>query len=324
MSRYAFIDLSSLPAPDVIEPLDYESILADIKADYASRNPEFGASTLESDPIVKLQETAAYRELLVRQRANDAARQRMLAFATGTNLDHEAARVGVQRLLLDAGDPEAVPPVAPTYESDDDLRLRAQLAPEAMSTAGGEASYIFNALTAGETPATVEVASPAAGMVIVTYTFDPDGVAGAVKDASVQSPEPGTVLVTILGRTGDGSVDSETIDAVTARLSGKYVRPLCEDAPVQGATISSYTVTAELEIYDGPDKAVVLAAAGASLQATADKRHALGENVTADVLDAALHVPGVRKVNLIDWEDVICDDAHAPYMTASDISEAEA
>ena len=51
------------------------------------------------------------------------------------------------------------------------------------------------------------------------------------------------------------------------------------------------------------------------MQTVAAARHVLGESVTADVLDAALHVPGVRKVTLNGWVDVICNDSEAPYMT---------
>ena len=117
------IDLSQLPAPTVVETLDYESVLAALQADFTARYPAFTAA-LESEPVLKLLEVAAWRELIVRGRVNDAARACMLAYALGSDLDHLAALYGVQRLLLDAGDPTAVPPVPPTYESDARLRAR--------------------------------------------------------------------------------------------------------------------------------------------------------------------------------------------------------
>ena len=315
MSRFAIIDLPALPPPDVIDALDYETILADVKADYVERNPEYGALALESDPIVKALETTAYREMNLRQRVNDAARQRMLAYATGSNLDHLAADVGVARLVIDAGDPEAVPPVAPTYESDANLRRRAQLAPEAFATAGSEGSYIFNGLSVGETPQAITVNSPEPGSITLTFSFDPDGIAYGIKGIAPESPEPGSVLITVLGWEGNGEVDAGILAAVTAHLSSRYVRPLCDDVTVQSATILEYAPVATLYLYAGPDQAVVEAAAEASMQAVAFARHALGESVTTDVLDAALHVPGVRKVVLTDWEDVVCEDNEAPYMT---------
>ncbi len=120
--------LTSLPAPDVIQPLDYETILASIKADYIAANPSFTAD-VESDPVVKMMETCAYRELGVRQRVNDAARALLLADSSGTDLDHLAFTYyqGLTRLLVDPGDAAAIPPIPPTYESDDRLRERCTL-----------------------------------------------------------------------------------------------------------------------------------------------------------------------------------------------------
>jgi phage-related baseplate assembly protein len=323
MSRFSFIDLSALSAPDVVEPLSYESVLAEMTADLIARDPGFDA-LLESDTAIKVLESCAYRDFLVRQRVNDAARRRMLAFATGADLDHLGADVGVERLLLDAGDPDAIPPVAPIHEDDDAYRLRIQLGPEALTTAGSEGSYVFNALTAGDTPSTVAVASPQPGVVTITYTFDAAATGGRIKDVDVDSPEPGSITVTLLGHDGDGEVAPALIATVEEHLSAKYVRPLCDEVTVQSATIVGYSVDATLEVYDGPDQTVVLAAAEASLDAVAAKRHAIGEQVTGDVLDAALHVSGVRKVTLNGWVDVICAADEAPYMTGATIGVAGA
>lgn len=328
MSRYAAINLSALAAPNVVEALSYEAIVAELKAALKSATvkiiPDWNPD-LEGDVLVKLLEVVAYREFLLRQRVNDAARARMLAFAAKTDLEHEAARYGVTRLLLDPGDPEAIPPIAPTYESDDDLRLRTQLAPEALTTAGSEGSYTFHGLTVGEQPASVEIDTPAAGVVVMTYTFDPTGLAAKIKDVNVERTKPGTVRVTLLGRDGDGTVNAETLAAARAHLTGKYLIPLNDEVLVQGATIRPYTVVASLRVYEGPDRDVVLAAARASLAAVAEKRHALGEMVTADVLDAALHVAGVRRVILSPaWENVLCGGTEAPFMASAAIAIAEA
>jgi phage-related baseplate assembly protein len=49
------IDLSRLPAPAVIEPLDFEQILSALKADLISRDPELADTlSLESEPLTKL------------------------------------------------------------------------------------------------------------------------------------------------------------------------------------------------------------------------------------------------------------------------------
>ncbi|EMA1803187.1 baseplate assembly protein, partial [Cronobacter turicensis] len=61
------IDLSQLPAPDVVEELDFEAILAERKATLISLYPEEEQDAiartlaLESEPVVKLLQENAYR-----------------------------------------------------------------------------------------------------------------------------------------------------------------------------------------------------------------------------------------------------------------------
>jgi len=271
MSGYSAIDLSLLPVPDVVETLDFEVILAAMKADLAARAPELAAVlALESEPVVKLLEVAAYRELLLRARVNDAAEAVMLARAVGADLDNLAALFGVVRLVISPGNPSAIPPVPPTLESDADLRRRAQLALEGFSTAGPEGAYVFHALSA----------------------------AADVLDASAVSPSPGDVLVTVLSRTGSGAAPAPLLATVAAALNADEVRPLCDNVVVQSAAIVSYAITATLYFYPGPDSAVVLAAAQTAATAYAAAQHRLGRDVTRSGLFAALHQPGVQRVEL--------------------------
>lgn len=322
MSRFAAIDLSRLPAPDVVETLSFESILRAMKDDFAARHPGFDA-WLESDPAIKLMEAAAYRELLIRQRVNDAARSVMPAFAAGADLDHLAAFYGVERQALDPGDPDALPPIPPTREADGDLRRRVQMAPEAMTTAGAAGSYVFNALSAGETPATIDVASPEPGRIVVTHVFDPNGFSAKVKDATAVSPAPGNVVVTVLGRDGNGAPDRATLDAVRTRLSGDRVRPLGDRLTVRAAAIVDYRVEAVLYPCDGPDVEVVKAEAERRFWRYAADQHVLGGAVARSGIDAALHVPGARKVEPVGWRDIETDEAHAPYCVGLDLRVAE-
>ncbi|MFT7099201.1 MAG: phage-related baseplate assembly protein [Rickettsiales bacterium] len=41
MPSFTAIDLSKLPAPDVIEKLDYETLLTDYIDDFKSKNPNY-------------------------------------------------------------------------------------------------------------------------------------------------------------------------------------------------------------------------------------------------------------------------------------------
>lgn len=286
------VDLSRLPFPQVIEPLDFEAIYAAALAQFQVYFPAFDA-TVESDPVVKLLQLFAWRELVLRQRINDAARAVMPAYATGSDLDALAALVGVERFILDPGDPENDVPA--TLESDDALRRRMVLAPEGFSVAGPSGAYIFHALSA-----------------------DSD-----VLDASATSPDPGEVLVTVLSRTGDGTPDPEVIAAVEARLTATGVRPLTDLVTVQAATIIPFTVEADLTFLPGPDSGVVLATAQAQLDDHLAAVRRLGRDITRAGIIAALCPEGVHNVDLVEpAADVACTAEEAGHCTAITLTDA--
>lgn len=289
---FTAVDLSRLPFPAVVEPLDFETILAAMLADLRARAPEFDA-LVESDPAFKLLEVAAYRELILRQRVNDAAKAVTLAYASGSDLDHLAARYNVARLVIDPGDQGIYPPRAPAYESDADLRLRVQLAFEGFSTAGPDGAYLFHALSAH----------------------------GQVLDVSVHSPTPGDVVVAVLARGGDGTAAATLLAAVDAALNAEQVRPLTDRVSVQSALIVPFTVDATLTLYPGPDAAVVLADAQARLAAFLASNHRLGRDITRAGLIAALCTAGVQNVALAaPAADIVITIVQAPHCTASSVS----
>ncbi|WP_018694442.1 baseplate assembly protein [Algicola sagamiensis] len=145
------INLSELPAPNVVEELDYETIFQAMLSDLQSRDPSFNA-LVESDPATKILEVAAYRELLLRQRVNDATRSVMLAYANKHDLDNLGALFGLSRH---------------ENEQDPAFRTRIQLAFEGLSTAGPIAGYQFHALSASSQVKDVHVNSPSPGVVSV-------------------------------------------------------------------------------------------------------------------------------------------------------------
>lgn len=162
-------DLVSLPAPAVIEPLSFETIFSELQTEFQSRYPDYSA-LLASDPAVKLLEVAAYREILLRNRINAAAKASLLAFATGSDLDHLAAFYGVTRLL---------------NESDEALRLRTRQRIIGFANAGGAAHYRYWALSASPEVADVEVDSPEPGRVRISVLAkgEEQTVSDAVLDA---------------------------------------------------------------------------------------------------------------------------------------------
>jgi phage-related baseplate assembly protein len=288
------IDLSQLPAPSVVEPLSHATILAEVLAYLEAQLPDVFVGLLPSDPAYKVAEALAYRELLLRARTNEAAKQCMLAYATGENLDHLAALVGVERLLVDAGNPSAIPPVPPTYETDEALRLRVQLAPEGYTNAGSVGAYRYHALSAS----------------------------GQVKDVGVSTPVAGTVQVVVLGQAGNGVPTTPLLNTVSTALNAETVRPLCDTLQVVGCTALNYTVSATLSLGTGPDPTTVLAAAQAAVAAYVAAQHRVGETVALSGLFSALHQAGVDNVVLASpTANVVATATQAPYCTAISVSQ---
>jgi len=294
MTAFTAIDLSRLAPPDAIEPLDFETILQAMRDDLIARDPSLAeVLALESEPINKLLEVCAYRELLVRQRVNDAIRAVLLATATGSNLDHLGTLFGVTRQLVTPGDPNATPPVPDVYEDDDRFRHRIQLALEGFSTAGPMGAYVFWGLSA-----------------------DPN-----VRDIAVDSPNPGQVVVTVLSVQGDGTPDQTLLDAVTATLNAEDVRPLTDQVTVQAAQIITYQVQATLTLYYGPDAETVRQAAVDAVTRYTQDHHRLGHDITLSGLYAALHVDGVQRVQLTQpTADIVVTPEEAAYCTAINVT----
>lgn len=271
MSAFTQINLARLPAPQVVSVPDYEDILAEMKSALVAQAPELAdVLELESEPALKVLQVCAYYVMLSRAEKNDAARAVMLPFAKGSDLDNLGALLGVERAVIMPAEEDANPPVAAVMEEDDRFRDRIQLSLEGFSTAGPVGSYLFHALSA----------SP------------------EVRDASIASPTPGQVMVTVLATSGDGTPSSALLDLVNARLNDEDVRPLTDQVTVQAAQIIPYTVTAHLTIKRGPDPAAVIAAAEATISEYTERRRALGAGAARSGLFGALHQEGVDRVTL--------------------------
>lgn len=288
------IDLSALPAPDALAPLDYEALLAARKAALlALLPPEQQADmaktlTYESEPLVKLLEESAYRELLIHAMVNDAWRATTLAYAEGNDLAHRAANVGVSRLLLTPADDSSTPPTPAVYESDARLRYRAQLAPEALSVAGPDDAYLFHTMAANP----------------------------RVADVYIHSPAPVEVQVVVLSHEHDGTPDADLLAQVSRYLRDIQRRPLTDRVSVLPARIIHATLDAELIIGSGPDASQIVAEAYAAFYAalaagdTQLRKSRLGQMVDLSLVHAALRRPGVVRV-VTDFTDILCQPDQA-------------
>lgn len=294
MNTFVAIDLGQLPAPQIVEQIDYEQILAERKAYAVSLWPaeeqaEIAARlNIESEPLTKLLEENAYRETIWRQRVNEASVANMLALAKGTDLENLAANYNVKRLTIQAANPSAVPPIPLLMESDDSLRERAQMAWEGLSTAGPRNSYIFHARSAD----------------------------GQVADATAESPEPAEAVVTVQSILGDGTASPALLNTVKAYLSDDDRRPVADRLTVQSAQIINYQVKAKLFLMtSGPETELILAAAETQLLTFVHQRRRLELEVSESIIHASLHVEGVRKVVLEGWTDIVATKYQAPYCT---------
>lgn len=320
------VDLSRLPAPDVIEALDFETIYAQALSQFQTYFPDFSA-TVESDPVVLLLQLFAYRELILRQRVNDAARAVMPAFAVGPDLDNVAAIVGVERFILDPGNPAQN--IAPTYETDDSLRRRMVLAPEGFSVAGPTGAYIFHALSASADVADAGADSPAPDDIrqIVMNVLAANGAAPALitamTDALDAATWPGDVTVTVLSRQGDGTAPAALLDTVSAAITADDVRPLTDHVTVVSAEIVPFAIEANITFLSGPDRAVVMTAAQARLDAHLAATLLLGRDVTRAGIIAALHPEGVQNIDLVSpVADIVLTRQQAGYCTSVTLGDA--
>ena len=290
----ATVDLSQLPVPDVVEELDYENILAERIATLISLYPEDQQEAiartlaLESEPIVKLLQENAYREVIWRQRVNDAARANMLAYAIKNDLDNMAGNNNTQRLTITPADESTIPPTAAVMESDTDLRLRAQQAFEGLSVAGPTGAYEYHGRSAD----------------------------GRVADISVVSPTPACVTITVLSRENDGTASPELLAVVEKALNAEDVRPVGDRVTVQAAEIVPYQIDAVLYFYPGPEAEPIRQAAEVQLKSYITSQHRLGRDIRQSAIYAALHVEGVQRVELISpSSDIVLGQHQASYCT---------
>lgn len=288
----ATIDLSQLPAPDVVEVLDYESVLSERKTtllslcDESQRDAVARTLQLESEPLTKLLEESAYREIIWRQRVNEAARANMLAYATGSDLDNLGANYNILRLVITPADETVIPPVPAIFESDSDFRVRIQQAFEGLSVAGSVGSYQFHGRSAD----------------------------GRVADVSVVSPSPASVTISVLSREGNGAASQELTDIVYLALNAEDVRPVADRVTVQSAKIVTYEINAVLYLYPGPEVEPVRQAAEDKLKAYISAQHRLGRDIRKSAIYAALHVEGVQRVELAQpVADIVLDETQASY-----------
>lgn len=110
------IDLEALPDPEVLKSIDHEEWLQNMIDRMVAESAAIGITwdaNVSSDPAMIQLELAAFYAMLFTSYVNEAARNQILAFSTGADLDHLASFYNLARL---------------PGEDDTRLRVRIQLA----------------------------------------------------------------------------------------------------------------------------------------------------------------------------------------------------
>ncbi|GAA5113365.1 baseplate assembly protein [Orbus sasakiae] len=291
----ATIDLSTLPAPKIIETLNFETIFNNRKERFINLYPLDKQTELrktlelESEPIVKLLQESSYQELILRQRINEAALAVMIAYSNGEDLDNLSAIFNVKRLVVQQADNTVTPPIEQIMESDLDLQNRTPEAFEGLSVAGPRGAYRFFAKSAD----------------------------GRVLDAEVLSPKPCYITVVVLSRENNGVASQELLNIVTTELNDEERRPIADRVTVQSAKIIDYQIEANIYLDPYPEAEPIKAAAIKNLINFINNKHRIGVRINRSAIMSALHVEGVQRVELIKpAQDIIITKEQASYCSS--------
>lgn len=289
----AQVDLASLPKPTIIDELSFDDILDEILTTFRGYAPEY-TNVVEGDPAYAVLQVAAYREVAIRQKVNDAVRAVLIPFANGSDLDNIAVAYGVFREIITQADPTANPPTEAVVESDESLRARVLRVFESI-TPGSKDWYEGLALAVNPNIREVQAISGTAGAVTVyIQTEDNNGLA---TDA----------LVTEVETDITSSTNKFFGDAVT----------------VAKATQVSYAITAALTLLPGASATMIQADVTAQGERFCDMVRRLAVGVPISGIYAALSHNSVASINLTaPTSDISVNDGEIPVCSAVTITIA--
>lgn len=160
-NTFSAVDLSRLPAPDIIEALDFETVLA------GRRCADAGSYAWLRKPRQQSRDESAATILLCHPDASSECERRgahRLAYhATAADLDNMSALFSIMRFTIIPADDKLA--IAAIMESDADFRCRMVLTSEGYSVAGPKETHIFYALSAHPDVLDARATSPNLGEV---------------------------------------------------------------------------------------------------------------------------------------------------------------
>lgn len=272
------IDLSRLPPPNAIEPLDYEALQANFVARFLDAwedlraldptLPAYNVQDLQADPFIVAGQAFSQVRLLDRARVNDAVRACLAPLARGADLDNVVAWANIQRLVIR----EATDTVPALMESDERL-LRRYLLALSRPSAGSADRYVYEALTAW-----------------------PECHDVAVIGRRVHGRR-GDVVILVIGPGGRAPTEQE-LAIVRAAVTQPDVAPEAVSVSVLPATRSGYDVVMALVIPKGADALLVVAEVEGRIRAAAADRLAIGAEVPRELLSGAGYGPSVIRLSM--------------------------
>lgn len=276
--------------------LDFEAILLECKSALQSILQKHHAlsgisvdALPESDPICKILEVLAYREMLTRQRMREAMRACFLSTAIREDLMRLSALIISEQEAAGA-------------MIDGETALRGRVVDE-----------FRHIHTAGSRNAYMELAKQAA---------DPQ----VLDDVAVKRRSRGVVGVTLLYVPDSEPGERATVRAaVAAKLGDEAIRPIGQQVIVNDANIVQYRVRATLGIRDRLGAAETLAAARNAVLHFVNERYGFGRTIHRTAVLSVLQRPGVDYIVLdglkenAEVTDVVVGDDEAAWCPAEAI-----
>ncbi|MYF97779.1 hypothetical protein F4212_01390 [Candidatus Poribacteria bacterium] len=261
-------ELAALPAPDVLETLDFDIIFSALLTEFLARNPNY-SSIVEGDPAYSILQAMAWQEVMTRKRINDAARAVLATHAVGSDLDNIAVLFGITRNVIVEGDPNADPPIAEELETDRHLRDR-----------------ILNAL---------EAVAPGSREWYRRYALD---ASVDVQDARAVRTADGEITVYVQANNVTAVPSQTLLTAVENYLNHDDRRFLCDSLVVSAVGIESYALTAEITPVVGLDGNTVLADIQKRANEFVEQRKIIGRDIPLSHIYAALITDAVSEISL--------------------------
>jgi len=320
-----------LPKPEIITTPNFDDLFETVKnsvltylSDNAPDDVAGVTETFENDAELLTKFTQAFTVILQSQfrQMNAQALQMFGMYATDEKMvDLIASQLGVERQILDEGDPNAFPVVPPTMESNDALLTRYYLAAYALATTGTRSGYRFNAMTLGGRPK-VTVESPTKSKVVVTYEFEPHDMAGQTKDAQARQVSPGVVDCFILAHANNGVPADALISATQQYMQRDDIAQETDLLTVKAPTITPWSCDAVLYIRQGSDETAAQLSAEQAIEQYAEQEHRLAGSIEPSMLySVLLKAAGAHRGDLIDPpEPIRCQFNEAPYLDSIQIT----